>query len=88
MERKRFTSEQINSVLQQNELGIPVKDLCRKHGFTEQTFYRWKRQFAGMGVSELRELRETREENKRLRKLVTDLTLDKQMLQEVLKKKF
>lgn len=88
MERKRFTSEQINSVLQQSDLGIPVKDLCRKHGFTEQTFYRWKRQFAGMGVSELRELRETREENKRLRKLVTDLTLDKQMLQEVLKKKF
>ena len=88
MKRKRFTEEQIAAVLQQSELGVEVKDLCRKFGFTEQTFYRWKRQYAGMGVSELRELRQTREENSKLKRIVADLTLDKQMLQELLKKKF
>jgi putative transposase len=78
MKRKRFTEEQIAAVLKQSEMGVEVKDLCRKFGFTEQTFYRWKKQYAGMGVSELRELRQTREENSKL----------KQMLQELLKKKF
>ena len=88
MKRKRFTEEQITAVLQQAEMGVEVKDLCRKYGFTEDTFYRWKKQYAGMGVSELRELRQTREENAKLKRIVADLTLDKQMLQELLKKKF
>lgn len=88
MKRKRFTEEQIAAVLQQAEMGVEVKDLCRKYGFTEVTFYRWKKQYAGMGVSELRELRQTREENAKLKRIVADLTLDKQMLQELLKKKF
>ena len=88
MKRKRFSPEQIASVLKQAELGIPIKDLCRQHAVSEQTFYRWKKQFDGLGVSELRELRQTRDENKRLKRLVADLTLDKQMLQELLKKKF
>lgn len=88
MKRKKFTSEQIAAVLKQAELGIPIKDICRQHAVSEQTFYRWKKQYDGLGVSELRELRDTRDENKRLKRLVADLTLDKQMLQELLKKKF
>lgn len=88
MKRKKFTPEQIAAVLKQAELGIPIKDLCRQHAISEQTFYRWKKQYDGLGVSELRELRDTRDENKRLKRLVADLTLDKQMLQELLKKKF
>ena len=88
MKRKRFTEEQVAAVLKQAELGVEVKDLCRKFGFTETTFYRWKKQYAGMGISELRELRQTREENAKLKRIVADLTLDRQMLQELLKKKF
>ena len=88
MKRKRFSPEQIAGVLKQAELGIPIKDLCRQQSVSEQTFYRWKKQYDGLGVSELRELRQTRDENKRLKRLVADLTLDKQMLQELLKKKF
>lgn len=88
MNRRRFNPEEITGFLQQVDLGIPVKDICRKHGFTEQTYYRWKRQYAGMGTAEVRELQEMRKENSRLKKLVADLTLDKHMLQEVLKKKF
>ena len=88
MKRKRFAEEQIAAVLKQAELGVEVKDLCRKFGFTETTFYRWKKQYAGMGISELRELRQTREENAKLKRIVADLTLDRQMLQELLKKKF
>jgi len=88
MKRKRFTEEQITAVLQQAEMGVAIKDLCRKFGITEATFYRWKKQYAGMGVSELRELRQTRDENTKLKRIVADLTLDKQMLQELLKKKF
>jgi len=88
MKRRRFNPEEIAAFLQQADLGISIKDLCRKHGFTEQTYYRWKKQYAGMGTAEVKELQETRKENARLKKLVADLTLDKQMLQEVLKKKF
>ena len=69
MKRKRFTEEQIAAVLKQAELGVEVKDLCRKFGFTETTFYRWKKQYAGMGISELRELRQTREENAKLKRV-------------------
>ena len=88
MKRRKFNPEQITAFLQQAELGVPVKDICRKHGFTEQTYYRWKKQYAGMGTAEVRELQETRKENARLKKIVADLVLDKKMLQEVLKKKF
>ncbi len=88
MKRRRYNPEQITSFLHQVDMGVSVKDLCRKHGFSEQTYYRWKKQYAGMGVSEVRELSETRKENARLKKLVADLVLDKHMLQEVLKKKF
>jgi putative transposase len=87
MPRKTFTEEQIASALRQAEGGTAVAEVCRKFGVTEQTFYRWKRKFAGMGVAELRRLRQLEEENKRLKQLVADLTLDKHMLQEVVAKK-
>jgi putative transposase len=87
MTRKTFSEEQMVYALRQAEAGTPVVEVCRKTGITEQTFYRWKRRFAGMGVAELRRLRQVEEENRRLKQLVADLTLDKHMLQEVIRKK-
>jgi putative transposase len=87
MKRKRYTDEQIAYALRQAESGTPVAEICRKMGVSQQTFYTWRRKFAGMGVSELRELRQLREENKKLKQLVADLNLDKHMLPEVLSKK-
>ena len=85
MRASRFTEQQIVAALRQAEGGTPVVEVCRKLGITEQTFYRWKRKFAGMGVAELRRLRQVEDENRRLKQLVADLTLDKQMLQEALR---
>jgi putative transposase len=86
--KKSFTNEQIIYTLRQVESGTSVAEVCRKTGITEQTFYRWKKKFAGMGVAELDRLRQLEDENKKLKSLVADLTLDKHMLQEVLRKKF
>jgi len=88
MKRKRFSVEQIVAVLKQAELGAPVTDLIRKVGITEQTFYRWKKQFKGLESEQVRELKQLQEENTRLKRVVADLTLDKVMLQDVLAKKF
>ncbi len=87
MKRKRFTEEQIAYALRQAESGTPVAEICRKLGVTEQSFYRWKRKYQGMGIAELRRLKQLEKENRELKKLVADLSLDKQMLQDVLKKK-
>jgi putative transposase len=86
--KKNFTNEQMIYTLRQAEAGTPVAEVCRKMGITEQTYYRWKKKFAGMGVAELARLRQLEDENKKLKSLVADLTLDKHMLQEVLRKKF
>jgi putative transposase len=86
MKKSTFTEEQITYALRQVEMGTPVADVCRKLGVSEQTFYWWKRKFAGIGVAELRRLRQIEEENRKLKQLVTDLTLDKHMLQEVIRK--
>jgi putative transposase len=85
--KKRFSEEQIAFALRQAEGGIPVTEVCRKLGVSEQSFYRWKRKYEGMGVAELRRLRQLEEENRKLKKLVADLSLDKHILQEVLAKK-
>ena len=87
MKRKRFSVEQIVAVLKQAELGMAVSDVTRQMGISEQTFYRWKKQFAGLGVAELRRLRTLEEENRKLKQLVANLSLDKKMLQDVLSKK-
>ena len=86
MGKKHFTEEQIAYALRQQEAGTPVVELTRKLGVSEQTFYRWKRKFAGLGVAELRRLRQLEEENKKLKQLVADLSLGKRMLQDVLSK--
>ena len=88
MKRKRFTEEQIAFALRQAEAGAPVEEVCRKLGISEPTFYRWRRQFAGMGVPEIRRLKQLEEENRRLKQLVADLTLDKTMLQDVVRRKW
>ena len=77
MRKSRFTERQIVVVLKQAESGVPVQDLIRKYGISEQTFYRWRKQYGGLGASELQQLKQLREENRRLKGLVADLTLDK-----------
>ena len=88
MKQSRFSEAQIAMALRQAEAGTPVAEICRKLEISEQTFYRWKKRFGGMGVSELRELKQLREENRKLRSLVADLSLDKTILQESLRKKW
>ena len=87
MKRSRYSQEQIALALRQAESGTSVGEVCRKMGISENTFYRWKRKFAGMGVAELRRLKILEDENRRLKQLVADLALDKEMLQDVLRKK-
>jgi putative transposase len=87
MPKKGHTEEQIIAVLKQQEAGEKTTDICRKLGISQATFYLWKRQYAGLGVQELRELRQLREENGRLKRIVADLTLDRQILQEIVSKK-
>lgn len=84
---KRFTEEQIAFALRQHESGVSVTDICRKMGVSDASFYLWKKKYAGMGLTELRRLKSLEEENRQLKKLVADLSLDKQMLQDVLSKK-
>ena len=87
MKRKRFSEEQIAFTLRQAESGAPVREVVRKLGISEQTFYRWKKKYGGLGVAEVRRLRQLEQENRRLKQLVADLSLDKAMLQDVLSKK-
>ena len=87
MKKSKFTEEQIVFALRQAEVGTPVVELIRKMGISEQTFYRWKQRYSGMGPGELRRLRQLEEENFRLKRMVADLSLDKAMLQDVLLKK-
>ena len=88
MKRKRFSVEQMVAVLKQAEVGVPVVEVCRQMGITEQTFYRWKKQYVGLQSDQVRQLKQLQEENGKLKKLVAELSLDKAMLQDVLAKKF
>lgn len=87
MRKSKYTEEQIAYALRQADGGTRVSEICRKMGISETTFFNWKKKYSGLGVSELRRLKQLEEENKQLKKLVADLSLDKQMLQEVIAKK-
>jgi putative transposase len=87
MKRSRYSEAQVTYALRQAESGTPVADVCRQLGVSEATFYNWKKKYAGLGITELRELRQLREENTKLKRLVADLTLDKHILSEVVRKK-
>jgi len=86
MKRKRFSVEQIVAVLKQAELGMPVQDVIRQLGISEQTFYRWKKQYAGLQSDQVREFKQLQDENARLKKVVAELTLDKVILQDIVQK--
>lgn len=88
MRTSRFTEEQQIQVVRQVDAGTPAVEVCRKLGITEQTFYRWRKKFGHLDLTEVRELKQLRDENRRLKKIVADLTLDKTMLREALGKKW
>jgi putative transposase len=87
MKKSKFTEEQIAFALKQSETGTTVEEVCRKTGICQATFYHWRKKYGGLGVCELRRLRQLEEENRKLKQLVADLSLDKVMLQDVLVKK-
>jgi len=87
MKKSRFTEEQILFALKQGDAGQPIADVCRQMGISEATYYNWKKRYGNLGLLEVRELRQLRDENARLKRLVADLTLDRHVLQEVIKKR-
>lgn len=87
MKKTRFTEAQIAFVLKQAEVGVAVSEVCRKAGVSEQTYYRWKQKYGGMLPSEMKKYKQIEEENARLKKLVAEISLDREMLQEVIRKK-
>ena len=88
MKRKRFTEEQIHSILKESELGERSPEICRKYGISKNTFYNWRSKYSGLELSDLKKLRELEDENVRLKKLVAELSLDNQALKSVLSKKW
>ena len=88
MKKSRYTDSQILAILKQNEAGTPVSELCREHGMSDATFYKWRAKYGGMDTSLMKRMKELEDENRRLKKLVADLSLDKQMLEDVVSKKW
>jgi putative transposase len=87
MKMKRFTETQINNILQSHESGRETKDICREYSISRTTFYNWKKRYGGMVASQLKRLKEIEDENKRLKRMYADLSLDHELLKEVLEKK-
>jgi len=88
MKQGKYSVEQIIKILKENESGVKVAELCRKYGFSDATFYNWRAKYGGMEISEARRLKQLEEENNKLKKLVAELTLDKQALEEIVSKKW
>ncbi len=88
MKQGKYSEEQIVKILKEADAGVKVSDLCRKYGFSDATYYNWKAKYGGMGVSEIRRLKQLEDENRRLKQIVADLTLDNQALKAVVSKNF
>ena len=88
MKRSRFSEEQIIAILKEHEAGMPTADVCRRHGISSATFYKWKSKFGGLDVSEARRLRSLEEENSRLKKLLAEAMLDNAVLKDLASKKW
>lgn len=88
MKRKPYTEAQILGFLKEAESGIPVKDLCRKHGFSDASFYTWRSKYGGMEISDMKRLKELERENARLKKLLAETMLDKEAIEVALRKKY
>jgi putative transposase len=86
MKKSRYTEEQIIAILKQHEAGVKTSDLCREHGISDATFYNWKAKYGGLDMSEAQRLRQMEDENRRLKALVADLSLDKEALKAVIRK--
>jgi putative transposase len=88
MKQGKYTEEQIVRILKEADAGVKINDLCRKYGFSDATYYNWKAKYGGMGVSEIKRLKQLEDENRRLKQIVADLTLDNQALKAVVSKNF
>ena len=88
MKRKRYTEAQILGFLKEAEAGVPVKDLCRKHGFSDASFYNWRSKYGGMELSDIKRLKALEQENARLKKLLAETMLDKEAIEAALRKKY
>lgn len=87
MKRSRYSENQIIRILKEAEAGVPVTDLCRTYGFSKSSYYKWKAKYGGMEASDLRRLRELEEENRRLKQMYAELSLEHQVLKDVVEKK-
>lgn len=87
MKRKRFTEHQIVKILNEAEAGVPIEDLCRQHGFSKSSFYKWRAKYSGMDASSLKRLKELEEENRKLKQMYADLSLEHKVLKDIVEKK-
>ena len=87
MKKKRFTEHQIIKILKEAEAGVPIQDLCRQHGFSKSSFYKWRAKYSGMDASDLKRLKDLEEENRKLKQMYADLSLEHKVLKDIVEKK-